>query len=354
MSRWHHWLAKLSTNTQHQSRPADHIKAAAGAVNKALSAAGLLKTAENPNHADRPSHRTAHTNFKNNGNQFFWDRSGSAARTLDYKVYLPRGVGVSGTSQLALVIMLHGCTQDPDDFAMGTQMDALADQHGFIVAYPQQPSSANTSKCWNWFRPEDQHRDKGEPLLIAQMVRDLIQRYSLDRDRIYVAGMSAGGAMAVILARTYPDVFAAAAVHSGLAYGCANNVVSALAVMKKATVVPPARDSFSTPIIVFHGDHDATVDHSNADALARQVLADWPRAQPLSIQSSSRFSEGGRLCDRVIYTTPQGEIALDYWTIQGGGHLWAGGDPLGSHTDRTGPNASAHFWRFFDGHRHRH
>ncbi len=354
MSRWRDWLAKVATNTQQQSRPADNAEGVTGVINKALSAAGLLKNAENRNHAAGSSRRTDSTEYKDNGKQFFWDRSGSAPHTLDYKVYLPTVVGVTAPSSMPLVVMLHGCTQDPDDFAIGTQMNALAEQHSFIVAYPQQPLGANTSKCWNWFRPEDQQRDKGEPRLIAQMVRDLIQRYSLDRDRIYVAGMSAGGAMAVILARTYPDVFAAAAVHSGLPYGSANNVVSALAVMKNATVASPrthTRGGFSTPMIVFHGDGDATVNHANADALVRQVLVDWPSAQSLSIQSSARFSEGGRVCDRVIYQTPQGKIALDYWTIQGGGHLWAGGDPRGSHTDGTGPNASAHFWRFFDGHK---
>ena len=185
------------------------------------------------------------------------------------------------------------------------------------------------------------------------MVRDLVGRYHIDPARVYVAGMSAGAAMAVILAHTYPDLFAAVAAHSGLPYGAATNVVSALSVMKKAQAIPSRAKSalpLSVPIVIFHGDQDSTVDHSNAVALVEQAIVEWPSKDKLTVQSTTRFSEGGRICDRVAYQTPQGNIAIDYWVIRGAGHLWAGGNPRGSHTDANGPDASAHFWDFFNSH----
>ena len=186
------------------------------------------------------------------------------------------------------------------------------------------------------------------------MVRELISRYSIDAARVYVAGMSAGAAMAINLTRSYPELFAAAAVHSGLPYACANNVVSALAVMKNGHVGrerPFGQARSAVPLIVFHGDHDLTVNHSNADVLVEQTLVDWPPEQPLSTRSTTRFSQGGRDCQRVIYQTADGQVAVDYWTIHGGGHVWSGGNVHGSHTDAMGPNASVEFWRFLSAHR---
>jgi poly(hydroxyalkanoate) depolymerase family esterase len=233
-------------------------------------------------------------------------------------------------------------------------MNALAEEHGFIVAYPMQPAIANSSKCWNWFRPEDQQRDRGEPQKIAEMILDTTARYRIDPQRVYVAGMSAGAAMAVIMSRTYPELFAAAAAHSGLPYRSANNVVSALTVMKSARAdsanAAHGNGPSSVPLIVFHGDRDATVDHGNGTNLVEQTIADWSRAQALSTGSSTQLSEGGRECDRVIYKQPNGETAIEYWTIHGAGHQWSGGDPTGSHTDRAGPDASAHFVKFFLAH----
>ena len=284
------------------------------------------------------------------GKHFFWDTSGESSAQLDYKVFLPSSYNAEGAA-VPLVVMLHGCTQDPDDFALGTRMNALAQRHGFIVAYPQQPASANASKCWNWFRPEDQVRDRGEPSQIARMIGDLTARYRIDRKRVFAAGMSAGAAMVVVLARTYPELFTAIGVHSGLPYRCANNVVSALAVMKNARACVDRHDATShslpVPAIVFHGDHDTTVDHSNADALVRQWQAEWSRTQPLANPVAQQTTDGGRVCDRVIHKTTNGKSVIEYWTIRGATHCWSGGDVRGSHTVASGPDAAAEFWRFF-------
>ena len=148
-----------------------------------------------------------------------------------YKIYRPaRALGTDAT--LPLVVMLHGCTQTPDDFAVGTAMNRLADELGFLVAYPAQPIGANAKKCWNWFQPSDQSRDGGEPALIAGITRQIIRDHPVDTGRVYIAGLSAGGAAAAIIASAYPDIFAAAGVHSGLPIGAAQNAVVALMVMQ--------------------------------------------------------------------------------------------------------------------------
>src|SRR5918992_4004792 len=184
------------------------------------------------------------------------------AGTRGYKVYLP--AGYSGQA-FPLVVMLHGCKQTPDDFAVGTRMNELADELGFVVVYPAQAWTANYSKCWNWFRPRDQQRDNGEPSLIAGITQQVITRYRIDRRRVYVAGLSAGGAMAAIMAATYPDLFAAAGIHSGLPYASARDAVSAIAAMRGARADAGALLAPLVPTIVFHGDQDATVHHRNGD-----------------------------------------------------------------------------------------
>ena len=180
-----------------------------------------------------------------------------------YKLYTPSCY--NGTP-LPLVVMLHGCTQSPDDFAAGTQMNGLAEEMGFLVAYPAQSSAANSMGCWNWLKAADQHNGKGEPAIIAGTARQIMSHHAVDERRVYVAGLSAGGAMAAALGMAYPDLFAAIGVHSGLPCGAATDMMGALSAMKRGS--SRASDSPSPhplPTIVFHGDKDRTVHPVNSD-----------------------------------------------------------------------------------------
>ncbi|MBC7986211.1 MAG: PHB depolymerase family esterase, partial [Sphingomonadaceae bacterium] len=170
---------------------------------------------------------------------------------------------------MPLVVMLHGCTQSADDFARGTGMNRLADELGFIVAYPAQSASANAQKCWNWFRPGDQRRDQGEPALIAAVTREIIAERRIDPARVYIAGLSAGGAAAAVMGDAYPDLYAAVGIHSGLACGAARDLPSALMAMKNGGAAAPGRHARFTPVITFHGDRDATVHEANS----RRIIA---------------------------------------------------------------------------------
>lgn len=279
----------------------------------------------------------------------------NAAGQRDYKLYTPSSYR---DAPVPLVVMLHGCTQDADDFAAGTRMNALAETHGFMVAYPIQPQGANTSKCWNWFKPGDQQRDQGEPSLIAGITREVMAQHHVDPRRVYVAGLSAGGAMAAIMAQRYPDLYAAAGVHSGLPVGCAHDLPSALAAMRggksRAKAKKAGRANVTgtsapqCPLIVFHGDADATVHHVNATALVSGFTASDVTSGP-----SASDGHGARKHTVRRMTTPEGVLA-ELWTIHGAPHAWSGGSSNGSYTDPAGPDASAEMVRFFLNHSRRH
>lgn len=277
-----------------------------------------------------------------------------------YKLYVPAS---ASEAPRPIVVMLHGCTQSADDFAAGTQMNRLADEHGFLVVYPEQPSHANASKCWNWFQQQDQRRDAGEPSLIAGIVREVAQRQGADTRRVFVAGLSAGAAMAVVLGETYPDVFAGVGVHSGLPYGSAHDIPSALAAMKGGRSGLPglkrapnvaaraARKAVrAVPTIVFHGDRDHTVQHSNGTEIAQQAMdahrAEFAAAE-LSVSTLHGTATGGRSFSRTVHADSTGQAHIEVWTLHGAGHAWSGGDARGSYTDRNGPDASAEMVRFF-------
>ncbi|OYD66412.1 UNVERIFIED_ORG: poly(hydroxyalkanoate) depolymerase family esterase [Burkholderia sp. CF145] len=268
----------------------------------------------------------------------------NAAGSRQYRLYVPAGaVG----EPLPLIVMLHGCTQNADDFAAGTQMNALAEQHRCLVAYPVQPHQANPSKCWNWFKPDDQHRENGEPSLIAGITREIIAAHNVDPARVYVAGLSAGGAMAAIMIATYPDLYAAAGVHSGLPVGSAHDLPSALAAMKggkrrSATAhAKRAKHSPKRPMIVFHGDADATVHVANATQLVQGFEARVDKSS-----EGRRADTGRRSCTVSRLASPDG-IDAELWTIHGAPHAWSGGSARGSYTDPSGPDASAEMLRFF-------
>lgn len=266
----------------------------------------------------------------------------SQAGTRAYKLYIPSR---SASGPRPLVVMLHGCTQSPDDFAAGTRMNVLAEDLGFLVAYPEQPNSANCSKCWNWSSPEHQQRGTGEPALIAGITRRILADHDGDASRVYIAGLSAGGAAAAVMAAAYPDLYAAAGVHSGLPCGAARDLPSAFGAMRHATA--GGATAHEVPTIVFHGDQDSTVHPRNGAAVAAQVK---PR---LSATASAERGQvpGGHAYTRTLHTAPSGAVVCEEWTIHGAGHAWAGGATAGSYTDPQGPDASRAMLEFFLRHR---
>jgi len=247
---------------------------------------------------------------------------------------------------MPLVVMLHGCTQTPDDFAAGTGLNALAEEFGFLVAYPAQPTGANANRCWNWFKPADQGRDSGEPALIAGIARTILRDHGADPQRIYIAGLSAGGAAAAIVASAYPDLFAAVCVHSGLAAGAAHNAASAFVAMRRGS--PGSRGTVPMPTIVFHGEADTVVHPRNGRFVTTRALAALPRLT--RVEENGR-SAGGREFSRTVHKARNGKSWCEHWAIEGAGHAWAGGQPAGSFSDPAGPDASREMVRFFLAHR---
>jgi poly(hydroxyalkanoate) depolymerase family esterase len=279
------------------------------------------------------------------------------AGTRAYKLYVPSGY----TGQpLPLVVMLHGCTQHPDDFAAGTRMNAVAEENNCFVVYPGQPKTANGSGCWNWFNTADQHRDKGEPAIIADITRAVISEYAVDTSRIYVAGLSAGGAMAAVMGATYPDLYAAIGIHSGLPYAVAHDMPSAFAAMKSRKIKSSARKTgcktaapfgHVMPVIVFHGDRDTTVDPSNSDlALAQCVPSAAAGAGDASVKVEKGAVANGRTYTKTVLHDAQGKAVAEKWIVHGAGHAWSGGSRNGSYTDSQGPDAAREMLRFFYAH----
>jgi poly(hydroxyalkanoate) depolymerase family esterase len=271
-----------------------------------------------------------------------------AAGRRDYKLYIPSGYHGQA---VPLVVMLHGCTQTPDDFAAGTGMNGVAEAEGFLVAYPAQAPTANISKCWNWFEAAHQQREQGEPALIAGITRQVMAQYNIDPGRVYVAGLSAGGAMAAIMGVTYPDLYAAVGVHSGLAPGSAQDLPSALQAMQQGGQRGQAGVGHRAPLILFHGDGDTTVHRCNADRLVQQWTAaagsQTPRAAVPPVTVERGQVDDGHTYTRQIYRDGRGQPVVERWTIHGAGHAWSGGSHSGSYTDPAGPDASRELARFF-------
>ena len=318
-------------------------RATVGAAAAAASAAAAAWQAVRPaaTMADAPVHTKPEV-----GARFAASSYTGAGGTRAFKLFSPAGFD---GARLPLVVMLHGCTQTPDDFAAGTRMNELAQRRGFYVLYPEQAARSNAQRCWNWFSPADQRRGAGEPALIAGMTRHVMATHPVDTDRVFVAGLSAGGAMAAILAREYPDLIAAAGVHSGLPPGAAHDVASAFAAMKSGpgASAPPGKAG-SAPVIVFHGTADATVAPINGEAVAAAVTGGAAGA----VRAEERGSAGrGRTFRRVRWHAGGGDAAAvslaEHWVVDGAPHAWSGGAAAGSYTDPAGPDASAEMVRFF-------
>ena len=277
------------------------------------------------------------------GAQFLQDTYASPAGSRMHRTYIPASAdaGVSG-----VIMMLHGCTQSPEDFAAGTGMNELAEEHGFVVIYPAQSRGDNAQSCWNWFSRGDQRRDRGEPAILAGMASRVCAEHGIDRDQTFVAGLSAGGAMAAILGETYPDVFSAVGAHSGLSVGAAKDVPSAFAAMGGTILDAPTRprNGPSVRTIVFHGTADATVNPKNGESIMRRALDSNARQ---SIETREKGHANGRNFSRVISSDETGAAVVEHWRIDGQGHAWSGGSTNGSYTDPKGPDASAEMVRFF-------
>ena len=266
-----------------------------------------------------------------------------------YKLFVPaEALG----DRLPLVVMMHGCSQTPDDFARATGMNELAARDRFVVAYPEQAAHANRSKCWNWFQPADQQRGRGEPAIIAGLTRYLIKGYDLDRNRVYVAGLSAGAAMAVVLAHNYPELYAALGVHSGLPYAAAHDLSSALAAMRGERIsgAKGLTSERETPTIVFHGDRDEIVHPQNAQRLLDQFIHREPLGASIDRRTMTELG-GARACTRTVLSDPKGASLCEHWLVHGGGHAWFGGRGHMPHADHRGPDASQEMVRFFLEHR---
>lgn len=327
-----------------------NLQAATATIQAALGGAALPAATDDPNVIDVEAHEVgrkapaqqppaqpAQAVKPGPAGQFISGSHTEAAGTREYKLYVPPA---SFEEPLPLVVMLHGCTQNPDDFAAGTGMNEAALKRGFYVLYPAQTQHANASRCWNWFKHNHQKRGRGEPALLAGMTRDVMSRYNIDPQRVYVAGLSAGGAMAAILGDAYPDLFAAVGVHSGLPTGSATNVQGALSVMKTGAAAS-ARTTASPPTIVFHGDQDATVHPANGEQVVA-ASAGAAQSEPKRGRSSN-----GREYTQRIYKEAGGRVVAEHWAVHGAGHAWAGGSAQGSYTDGKGPDATQEMVRFF-------
>ena len=280
----------------------------------------------------------------------------NAAGSLDYKVFIPSGYR---GRPLPLVVMLHGCKQDPDDFAAGTRMNELAEEWQCLVVYPAQTKRGNGLRCWNWFNAVNQQRDQGEPSMIAGITGDVLHTFNGDRRRVYIAGLSAGGAMAVIMGTTYPELYAAVGVHSGLAYAGASDLYSAIIAMRSgapSALQPDDPDAAALAgervmsTIVFHGDMDTTVHPENGNLVLAQSasnLVDGALLQANEASVEHGQIAGGHAFTRTIHADAAGQSVAELWLVHGAAHAWSGGSAGASYTDPKGPDASREMLRFF-------
>ena len=266
-----------------------------------------------------------------------------------YRLFIPAATPGDAAQPMPLVVLLHGCQQDALDFANGTAMNALAGKHHAMVLYPEQTTSGNAMRCWNWFDPSHQQAGQGEPGMIAALTQKIIAQQGADPTRIYVAGLSAGGAMAAVVAGLYPDLFAAVGMHSGLAAGAAQDVMSAFSAMRSGA---RGHQTTALPTIVFHGTGDTTVHPENSEFITDAALFALKTSGQSLVKSTSKIETSSALgspeyAERTVYSNASGTPFVESWTIRAGSHAWSGGSAQGSYTDPDGPDASAAMLTFF-------
>ncbi|WP_342633792.1 extracellular catalytic domain type 1 short-chain-length polyhydroxyalkanoate depolymerase [Hansschlegelia zhihuaiae] len=266
-----------------------------------------------------------------------------AAGSRSYKIYVPAS---ASARPRGLIVMLHGCTQNPDDFARGTGMNEVAESNGFAVAYPGQTRSDNANGCWNWFEPKHQRRGAGEPAILAGLTEAIVAEFRIDPLRVFIAGLSAGGAMAAVMGETYPELYAAVGVHSGLPTNSAKDVPSAFAAMRGngRAQSSTGRARYPGRTIVFQGSADSTVHPSNA---ARIMDAATPDAASIVTRRAAAGGSRRRGAAVTVVADQAGEIVAELWLVDGAGHAWSGGHAGGSFVDPAGPDASLEMMRFF-------
>ncbi len=316
----------------------------------ATDAALNASTHESPARSRRYSLRAVQRRVERAQGRFIESSYRNRFGTRRYKLFLPPA---HRESSAPLIVMLHGCSQGPDEFARATAMNELGAERSFAVAYPAQSASANRSKCWNWFRRSDQQRGRGEPAILAGLTRHLIKAYGFDRERVYVAGLSAGAAMAVVLGHTYPELFAAIGVHSGLPYAAAHDVTSAFAAMRGECVgrTDASNGARRIPTIAIHGDRDRIVHPSNLQRLFDQFIDGHDPVAWSTERVQIDGLSGDRSCTQTTLRDASGIAVFEHWLVHGGGHAWFGGEPGVRHADPAGPNASVEMLRFFSAHR---
>jgi len=281
-----------------------------------------------------------------------------------YWLFVPGGVS-EGTS-LPLVVLLHGCTQDAADVARGSRLNQYAEAQHFLVLYPEQPAAANPQKCWNWFVPEHQQRGAGEPALIEAMTRQVMAGRKVDPRRVFLAGISAGGAMAVLTALDYPELFAALAVHSGIQYRAAASATEAIAAMKNGGPAPGDRARLAyaamgprarmVPAMLLQGSKDPSVQPANLEALVAQfrALAELAGAgeggKGRGEGEREETEQGKYRTIRTVYRDALGNSQIESWMIEGLAHAWSGGSPEGTWTDPAAPEMTREIVRFLLSH----
>jgi poly(hydroxyalkanoate) depolymerase family esterase len=279
----------------------------------------------------------------------------SDAGERQYWLYVP--ASLKADKPASLIVMLHGCTQDGPDVARGTRLNEWAEREGFIVAYPQQSQAMNNLKCWNWFVPQHQTRESGEPAIIAGITREVMGKHKIDASRVFIGGVSAGAAMAGLAAAAYPELYSALALHSGPEFRAATNMGEALTAMKQGGPDPVQQGTYAyqmmdkraraIPVIVFHGAKDAVVFPVNGEQAAKQWISTNDHADDGAANNSLKIETSrGAGYARTVAKGKQRAL-IEYWLYDELGHAWSGGSPDGTYTDPKTPDATAEMIRFF-------